>query len=89
MADRYGMFTVCDICFDTILNIEFDDHIIKCKEDQIEMLKKYNNEDKEVKLTTLQDKGLKYAEKKSKIISRNVYLEILAKYKYLGYTEDD
>lgn len=76
MDHKKNLLTVCHICFNYVSSSEFNDHKAKCKKD--EML-----------LTLLQHEAIKYAEKKSKIISKNVYLMVLAKYKFLGYTEDD
>jgi hypothetical protein len=89
MNDLNSSYIICDICYNSILQNDENIHKIKCKEEQIELLKKFNIIENKIILTSSQENALKYAEKKSKIISKNVYLMVLAKYKYLGYTEDD
>lgn len=81
------MSITCNICFEMISEYDIDLHEIKCSEEQILLLKKYKIDI--LQLTPLQEKAISYAEKKSKIISKNLYLMILANYKFLGYTEDD
>lgn len=95
--DSDNIYVECDICFEFILKGNKDNHIINCQKEQIEMFNKFNSEkfnsekfnSDKLRLTVLQDNAIKYAEKKSKIISKNVYLMILAKFKFLGYTEDN
>lgn len=89
MDYHIGSLTICDICFDYVLNSELNNHKIKCKQDQINMFKKYSIGNQKPPLTSVQGEAILYAGKKSKIISKNVYLMVLAKYKFLGYTEDD
>lgn len=86
MNYQNNLFTECNICFEMIPKLDIDNHQRICKEEQIMMINKYNLDNQ---LTILQTNAIKFAEKKSKIISKNVYLMILAKYKFLGYTEDD
>jgi hypothetical protein len=67
---------------------QFNEH--KSENNKSETKKKIYDFDKlNVDLTDIQTKAVKFFTKKSKVISVNMYLLILARFKFLGYTEDD
>lgn len=84
----------CPICFIPIDIDVYDDHTIMCLMEQEELIAKLNikkdaDDKMKVVFTKTQQDAIDFSLKKSKIICKNVYLQVLAKFQFSGFTEDD
>ena len=93
----------CGFCFTNIDDTSYDAHIIDCEKQQIELynnlakpkeqpkepLKDAKTEPKEIELTDRQQKALGFVFKKSRIFSKNTYLDVLCKFKDRGLGKDE
>jgi len=78
-------FLECDICYESVLLCNYDDHREQCLINQRNYYKEItgNGEDIVV-LTNAQQKAMEYAQKKSKIYSKNTKLSVLHRFKMRG-----
>lgn len=80
---------LCEICYDSINEIEYDSHIVYCLELQFSLnephvISKYAS----AILTDKQQRAVDYSLKKSKIWQKNTYGDVLIKFSKKGYGEN-
>ena len=83
----------CEYCFELIDKDIIDEHMMICYKEQTELLNSCENRIKVVEdkpqISNTQIKAIEYCFKKSKLFSKNVYKNLLARFQFKGHTKND